>query len=135
MCAQQPEPHGVPACPIADGTTIRSTSDSDGKIYVVAGGAKFWIVHGEDLDALYGGVGRVADLSAAALGACGTVPAAGTNVQEASNPNIGRIGSDGLFHHIVHAEDLQNNCGGLASVVKLPDGALAENGIGTGIDI
>jgi hypothetical protein len=132
-CSYAPEPRGTPACNIPDGSTIK-VNGSDA-IYVVVGGAKFWIHSTDDLEGHFGGYAKTMVVDSAVLDSCHAVPAAGTNVQELNGPDVDRIGRDGQFHHILHVDDLVNTCGGIASVQTIPPGGLAENGIGRGSDI
>jgi hypothetical protein len=135
-CSYTPDPKDRPACSYSDMAKIRNLDDNmGGRIYVVVGGAKFFIETGEELDAYFGGAGGVQDVTAAQLNACGTVPARGTNFQEVDNPAIGHMGPDYKWHHIVHAEDLEANCGGIGSVGKVPRGGISRNSIPVGADI
>jgi hypothetical protein len=129
-CAESPEPEGARNCRYADGTTIRPPSEN-GEIYVIAGGAAFHIIYPDDLEAYFGGLSRVIDTP----DTCGMKPATGTNLQELSSEAVVRIGPDNMWHQILNSEDLVNNCGGLGSVRKIPDGGLEKNGITQGTDI
>lgn len=135
-CSYTPDAKRASRCGYGNGTKIRYTMDGEGgKIYVVAGGAKFHIRTAEELDAYFGGANGVTEVSSSALAACGTDPDVGTNLQEVTDPAIGHIGTDRAWHHIVHAEDLDANCGGYATVAKIPGGGLSANGISRGSDI
>lgn len=133
-CSYAPEPKGVPRCNVPDGSTVR-VKDGDEKVFVVVGGAKFWIHSTDDLETQFGGFANTMALDSAVVASCNGVPAAGTNVQEVGDVPIYRIGKDGQAHHILHLEDLLSTCGGGDSVNKIPTGGLMENGIGKGSDI
>jgi hypothetical protein len=124
----------VPACNIPDGSTVR-VKGGDEKVFVVVGGAKFWIHTTDDLETQFGGFARTLELDSALVASCSDVPAAGTNVQQVGDVPIYRIGKDGQAHHILQLDDLLNSCGGGDSVNKIPAGGLADNGITSGSDI
>lgn len=133
-CSYTPTPKGNTAsCKFRDGDKVRPGGTTGaGAIYVIAGGAAFHIFTGPELTNHFGGLaGVIDDPSPNALSGCGKVPANGTNIQQAGDDRIGHM-AGGKWHHIVHGEDLTNNCGGLISVRKIPSDGLMRNSIAIG---
>jgi hypothetical protein len=107
-----------------DGSVVREVSRPE--VYVIFGGAKFWIPDPATLQRLYGGwaaVRVVPDGTLAADG-IGDVPADGTIVREEHAPEVWRIES-GTRRWIVSPTVLARY-GGWAAVRLVPDSALAK---------
>jgi hypothetical protein len=110
-----------PPLKLADGDLLREQSSAP--VYVIVGGAKFYIPNTDVLQSLYGGWGHVVVVPDGSLSAVPTTPQDGTLLREASSPDVWMIRS-GQRCHVVSPEVL-SRYGGQTNVRLIPDGAAA----------
>jgi hypothetical protein len=104
----------------ADGTLARESSDP--KVYVVFGGAKFWVPDPDTLFRLYGGWDHVHVVADGTLAPVGGTPSTGTLLKEETASDLWRI-ENGKRRNITVAELIAY--GGWALLGIVPDGSLA----------
>jgi|GEM_PF-6155665 len=127
-CTYRRTPENGVSCRYNDGDKVRS--GPDGAIYVIAGAAAWHIVTPTDLNHFGGETGIVEAGTTSSAPPCGSKPRHGTNLRQTDSEEIGHIGTDGLWHHIVRGEDFSGPCGGIVRLI--PQDGLSRNGVRKG---
>jgi hypothetical protein len=108
------------AGPFADGTLLREATRPE--IYVIFGGARFWIPDGTVLER-YGGWGAVRGVADGVIAqSTRTIPTDGTLLREISQRHVYVI-QEGQRRHVPSATVLQG-LGGWSQVRVIPDGTI-----------
>ncbi|MEO6997346.1 MAG: hypothetical protein ABI112_04625 [Terracoccus sp.] len=94
---------------------------SSAPVYVIFGGAKFWIPSSDLLNRLYGGWGNVKVVANGALSSVPTMPRTGTILREDGHAEVWRI-EDGTKRWVTSPEVLAS-LGGWGVVHVVPAGA------------
>jgi hypothetical protein len=115
-----------PPLNLADSSVLREISNP--KVYVIFGGAKFWIPDPDVLQRLYGGWGSVVVVSDNALNDVPTTPRNNTILREENDAFVWLF-ENGKRRHITTPLVL-NRFGGWGAVHVVPDKAISEFPIG-----
>lgn len=113
-----------------DGELIKSADQPE--VYVVFGGAKFWVPN-PSLVALYGGWSSVVTVPSGTAATVPDIPADGTMLREINDPAVYLIDA-GKRRHVLNSAAVDHH-GGWGLVRVIPDGALAANSIPLGADL
>ncbi|MFT3971353.1 MAG: hypothetical protein QM695_14010 [Micropruina sp.] len=110
-----------PPVNLADGSVLREKDNAP--VYVIFGGAKFWIPDAGALSRLYGGWGAVQIVPDGALANVPTTPRDQTLLREEDHPEVWLM-QDGAKRHVV-SPDVLNKHGGWGQVHVVPDNSTA----------
>lgn len=111
-----------------DGQTYQEVNAPE--IYVLFGGAKFWVPNLDTLNRLYGGSASVQIVAANALKNVPTIPRNGTLLKEENKPVEVWLIEDGK-RRLITDQALLGSYGGSSAVKTVPDNALSGVPIGT----
>jgi len=111
---------GTSNVPLHDGSVLREYSRAE--VYVIFGGAKFWVPNPQVLQDLYGGWGNVKIVLDGALAGLPVLPRSGTILREQSNPAVYLI-EERTKRYITSPSVLQRY-GGASAVRVVPNGSL-----------
>jgi hypothetical protein len=106
---------------LSDGGVYREKSSAP--VFVIYGGAKFFIPNPEVLQRLYGGWGAVVVVDDNVLNDIPTTPRDGTILKEENDPVVWRI-ENGIRRHITTPQVLER-FGGWSVVRQVPDGSMS----------
>ena len=115
---------------LRDGELIKSADHPE--VYVVFGGARFWVPD-PALIASYGGWGSLVTVGAGAATTIPELPMDGTMLRELNDPAVYLMDA-GHRRHVLNGDAVAHH-GGWAMVRVIPNGALAANNIPLGPDI
>ncbi len=118
---REQDPAYHPPVNLQDGAVVRE--ENRAPVYVVFGGAKFWVPTPEILTRLYGGWGSVVLVADGALAAVPTTPQDGTVLREEHHPEVWLFAS-GTKRHIT-TSDVLSRYGGWGVVHVVWDDALS----------
>lgn len=119
-------PGYLPPVDLSDGALLREKDSAP--VYVIFGGAKFWVPTADVLNRLYGGWGKVVVVADGSLGALPAIPRDGTILREDPHPEVWLI--DGGSKRHISSPDVLARYGGWGVVHIVPGDATVNFPVG-----
>lgn len=134
-CVYTERPGALNLTGLPDGSVVAASPEEDptGAVFVIYGGAKFWIMDPATMARLYGGYGpdsRIQVIPQSRIDTLSKVPVDGTLLTEEGSGELYRYELNAL--HLIASSEARSACVGSRAPGIVPRGALADNALSKG---